>query len=119
MKIGCPTVSSQTGQICMCGRAQEVPAATGCPIAVEQAAPFQFRPQGRAQEREKPGEAVAPLSEEGAAAQQQIHQQRGPHLPAHGAGVVPEEVGQLQRLFEFLEEYLDAPAAAQAFLRQG
>jgi hypothetical protein len=46
---------------------------------------------------------VAPLAEEGAEAQQQIHQQGRPHLPAHGAGVVPEKVGQLQRLFEFLE----------------
>jgi hypothetical protein len=28
-----------------------------------------------------------------------------------GVGVMAEEVGQLQRLFEFLEEHLDTPAA--------
>jgi hypothetical protein len=33
-------------------------------------------------------------------------------LPAHGVGVVAEEVGQLECLLEFLEEHFNAPAAA-------
>jgi hypothetical protein len=72
MKIGCPIASRQTGQIGLFGRAQEAPAAAGCPIAVEQAAQIQSLPQRRAQQREQPGKAVAPLAQEGAEAQQQI-----------------------------------------------
>lgn len=48
----------------------------------------------------------------GAEAQQHIGQQRGPDLAFDGAFAVAQEVGQLERLFEFLEEDFDAPAAA-------
>lgn len=54
----------------------------------------------------------APLAQAGAEAQQQINQQGRPDLPAHGVGVVAEEVGQLECLLEFLEEHFNAPAAA-------
>ena len=112
----CPTVFSvQSWQVGRFGRAQEVPAATGCPTAFEQAAPLPSLPEGRSQEREEPGEAMAPLAQEGAEAQQQIHQQRGPDLPAHGVGVVPEEVGQLERLFELLEEHLPSTTTISPF----
>jgi len=112
MKSGCPTVSSPAWQIGLFGRAHEVPAATGCPIAVEQAAQIQALPQRGAQQREEAGEAVAPLAQERTEAQQQIHQQRGPNLPSHGVGVVSEEVRQLERLLQFLEEDFDAPTTA-------
>ena len=113
MTSGCPTASSvQAGQVGLFGRAQETPAATGCPTAFEQVGPIPSLPEGRSQEREETSEAVAPLAQEGAEAQEEIDQQRGPHLPAHGVGVVAEKVGQLEGLFEFLEEHLDAPAAA-------
>jgi len=112
MSIGCPIGSSEAWQIGLLGRAQEVPAATGCPIAVEELAQVEALPQGGPDQGEEAGEAVAPLAQEGAEAQQQIDQQRGPHLPADGVGVVAEEVGQLEGLLEFLEEDLDAPAAA-------
>src|SRR5438445_3496951 len=112
MKIGCPMASSQAGQIGLLGRAQEATASFGCPIALEQAAQVQPLPQRRPQQREEPGETVAPLAQPGAEAQQQIHQERGPHLPAHGLSVVSEKVGQLERLLQFLKEHFDAPAAA-------
>ena len=112
MNCGYPIGLSVTRQIGLLWRAEKVAAATGCPIAFEQAVPSQFLPQGRTDQGEEPGEAVSPLAEAGPEAQQQIDEQGRPHLPAHGVGVVAEEVGQLQGLFEFLEKYLDAPAAA-------
>ena len=112
MNFGCPIGLSVTWQIGLLGRAEETAAATGCPIDFQQAAPGQFLPQGRTHQGKEPGETVAPLAEAGPEAQQQIDEQGRPHLPAHGVGVVAEEVGQLQGLFEFLEEHLDTPAAA-------
>jgi len=47
--------------------------------------------------------------------QQDEDQQGGPNLELHRVGVVPEEVPQLQRLFELLEKHLDAPTAAIEF----
>ncbi len=109
---GCPTGSAKAGQIGLLRRAQEPSAASGCPIDFQQAAQFQFLPQGRADQCKEPGKAVAPLAQVGAEAQEHIGQERRPDLPFDGVGVVAEEVGQLQSLFEFLEEDLDAPAAA-------
>ena len=37
-------------------------------------------------------------------AQQQVRQQPGPDLPLDGLLVVADEVGELERLLEFLEE---------------
>ena len=69
-------------------------------------------PQCRADQGEEAGKAVRPLTQPGAEAQQDIGQQRRPDLPAHGVGAVAQKVGQLEGLFEFLEEGFDAPAAA-------
>ena len=63
--IGCPTGLAEAHQISLLGRAQETSAATGCPIAFQEAAQFQFLPQGRVDEGKEPGEAVAPLTQEG------------------------------------------------------
>lgn len=107
MRIGCPIGLSLTRQISLLWRAEEAAAATGCPIAFEQAAPVEFLPQGRTHQGKEPGEAVSPLAEAGPETQQQIDEQGRPHLPAHGVGVVTEKVGQLQGLFEFLEEHFN------------
>ena len=109
---GCPTGSAEAGQIGLLRRAQKAPSAIGCPIALQKAAQFQFLPEGRADQCKEPGKAVAPLAQVGAETQEDIGQQRRPHLPFDGVGVVAEKVGQLEGLFEFLEEDLDAPAAA-------
>ena len=109
---GCPTGSAEARQIGLLRRAQKAAAPTGCPIDFQQAAEFPVLPEGRADQGEEPGEAVAPLTQVRTEAQEHIGQQRRPHLPFDGVGVVAEEVGQLQGLFEFFEEDLDAPAAA-------
>src|SRR5512135_2148684 len=112
MAIGCPIELSKARQIRLLRCSQEAPAATGCPIGFQQAAQLEFLPERRTHQSEEPGEAVAPLAEEGAEAQQQVNQQGRPYLPPHRIGVVAEEVGQLERLLEFLEKDLDAPTAA-------
>jgi len=111
-RSGCPTGSAKARQIGLLWRAQEAAATTGCPIEFEQAAEFPELPEGRTDQGEEPGEAVAPLAQMGAEAQQHIGQQGGPNLPFDGPFTVAEEVGQLEGLFEFLEEGFDAPAAA-------
>src|SRR5690348_6768251 len=112
MAIGCPTDSSESRQIGLLRCAEKASTASGCPIDLQQTSQFELLPERRTHQSKEPGEAVAPLAEERAKAQQEVHQQRGPHLPSHRIGVVAKEVGQLERLLELLEEDLDAPAAA-------
>src|SRR5512137_1914351 len=112
MRGGCPLASSESGEKSLLRRAQKASAASGCPIDFQQAAQFEFLPQGRAQQGKEAGETVRPLAEPGAEAQQNIGQERGPDLPLHGVGAVAEEVGQLEGLLDLLEEHLDLPAAA-------
>ena len=79
---GCPIRSAEAGQIGLLRRAQETTAAAGCPIDFQQAAQFAVLPEGRADEREQPGEAVRPLAQVSTEAQQDIRQQGDPDLPA-------------------------------------
>ncbi len=72
MRIGCPTALTEPGQIGLLGRAEKASAASGFPIDFQQTAQFEFLPQRRAQQRKEPGEAVAPLAEPAAEAQQEI-----------------------------------------------
>ena len=111
MRVGYPTASTESGQKGLLWRAQKAAPATGCPIGFEQAAQFEFLPQRGAQQRKEAGETMRPLTEPRAAAQQHIGQERGPDLPLHGVGAVAQEVRQLERLFDLLEEHLDLPAA--------
>jgi ribose transport system substrate-binding protein len=60
MSNGCPIGSSQAWQIGLLRCAEKLAAATGCPIAVEELAQIKPLPQRGADQREKPGEAVAP-----------------------------------------------------------
>jgi len=104
--------STESGQKGLLWRSQEPAATTGCPIDFEQAAEFEFLPQGRAQQGKEAGETVAPLAQPGREAQQHIGQQGRPHLPADRVGGVTQEVRQLEGLFDLFEKHLDAPAAA-------
>ena len=99
---GCPIGLAEAGQIGLFGLAEEASAASGCPTAFQETAQIQFLPKGRAEQGEEAGETVAPSSQPGAEAQQEVSQQGRPDLPAHGMGVVPQKVGQLEGLFEFL-----------------
>ena len=105
--IGCPTGSAEAGQIGLFGLAEEVTAAFGCPTAFQEAAQIQFLPESRADQGEEADETVVTVSQSGAEAQHHTGQQGRSDLPVHGVGVVVQKVGQLQGLFEFLEEGFD------------
>src|ERR1035438_9073578 len=79
-------------QIGLLRRAQEASAATGCPIDFQQAAEFAVLPEGRADQGEEPGEAVTPLAQMGAEAQEHIGQQRRPDLPLNSVCGVAQKV---------------------------
>jgi len=72
MRIGYPIASTESGQKGLLWSAQKPAAAAGYPINFEHAAEFEFLPQGRAQQGKEPAEAVAPLTQPGAEAQQHI-----------------------------------------------
>ena len=55
---------------------------------------------------------MAPVGKETHIPQQQVGQQRRPNLPANGVGAGAQKVGQLQRLFDLLEENFNRPTAA-------
>jgi len=55
---------------------------------------------------------MGPFAEESLETQQHIKQKGNPDLPAHGVGGIAQEVAQLKRLLDLLEEDLDFPAAA-------
>src|ERR1700744_745088 len=82
---GCPMGSAEAGQIGLLRRPQEAAAATGCPIDFQEAAQFAVLPEGRTDQGEEAGEAVRPLSQVSAEAQEDIGQQGGPDLPFDGA----------------------------------
>ena len=84
----------------------------GCPTAAEQFREIAPQPQRRTHIREQPRETVRPPLAPGEEAQQQMHEERGPHLPLHRVGAVAEKIHQLHTLFELFEEGLDLPAAA-------
>ena len=117
MRGGCLTASTEFGQIGLLRRAQEPSAATGCPIGFQQAAPFRLLPERGAQQRKEPGEAVAPLTQPRTEAQQDIGQERRPHLPAHGVGAVAQEVRQLKGLLELFEEHFELAQEREAVAR--
>src|SRR6266699_3919983 len=54
---------------------------------------------------------MRPLRQETQVAQQHVDQERHPDLPAHRVGVVSQEIAQLQRLLDLLEEHFDLPPA--------
>ena len=54
---------------------------------------------------------MAPLADPSTEAQQHIGQERSPHLPAHGVGIMPQEVGQLESLLDLFEKHFDFPSA--------
>lgn len=67
-------------------------------------------PQNGAQEREESAEGMSPLVMPGHETQQKIRQQGCPYLPSDGVLAVSEEVRELKRLLDLLEEHLHAPA---------
>ena len=77
---------------------------------MQQGEQVEFLPHGGADEGKKARESVLPAALAGLKADEQIGQQGGPDLPAHGVGAVAEEVGELEVLFDLLEENFYRPA---------
>src|ERR1700709_2898988 len=97
------------------GLSQATKAAFGCPIAFEQRAQVVALPQGRADHGPEAAEAMPPTTDKTGKAQQHVTQERVPELPTHRVGIVAQEVPDLQRLFDLLEEDLNLPATAVEF----
>lgn len=104
--------STKSRQIGLVRCPEETSAACGSPIDLEQAAPVEFLPKYRSDQGEEPRETMAPLAEKGGKAQEQVSQHGCPHLQAHRVSIGTQEVRQLERLLEFLEEELNPPSAA-------
>ena len=94
-----------------CGKYGSV-RAVGCPIAAQEFAEVRFHPQRASHDPDTAREAAPPAGDVAQKAQQQVRQQPGPDLPLDGLLVGSDEVLQLERLLEFLEEQLDCPARA-------
>ena len=75
-----------------------------CPIAAQEFQQIDFAPQNRSGDGEHACEAMAPLGEVTQVTEENVSQQGHPNLPADGVGVVPEEVSDLQGLFDLFEE---------------
>src|SRR5690242_17113732 len=106
-ELGCPMELAKTRQVSLLRLAQKAQRSFGCPIAFQKTQQVEFLPKGRAQQCKQTDETVAPATDKGAKAQQHLHQQRRPDLPAHGVGIVSQEIGQLQTLFKLFKKYFD------------
>ena len=82
-----------------------------CPTESQQIPQVNFSPERRSQQREEPGERVAPAAHHAQKAHQDKKQQRRPDLPADRVGAVAQEIAQLQALLNLLKEHFDLPAA--------
>lgn len=74
-----------------------------CPIELQQGEQVEAIPGHAADEGEKPGEAVLPCAQKGLEAQEQVQEQGGPDLPAHGVGAMAEEIAELEGLLDLIE----------------
>jgi len=78
-----------------------------CPIECQSLSEVEPVPDYGSYHGEDAREAVWPLGAPSLEAQQHIHQQSRPELPADGLLGVAEEVADLQGLFDLFEEDLD------------
>ena len=90
-----------------------------CPIGSQQSKQIDALPERGARYREEPRKAVAPVGQVRLETQQHVDQQCGKNLPAHGIGTMSQETGELQSLFDLLEEHFDVPAPTIQIARRG
>ena len=109
--LAVPQASCESRQIGLFRGGAEPARGVGCPIGIDQGMQAPPAPEDGPDDREQARETVRPAVDERQIAQQQMHQQSHPRLPAHGVGAVAEEVRELERLLDLLEEHLDVPAA--------
>ena len=87
----------------------------GCPIGLKKSGKVPAVPKRCTHYGEQPLEAVIPFVHERQTTHEQMNQQSHPDLPSNGVGTMAEEVGELKRLLNLLEEYLDVPTTAVKF----
>ncbi len=102
----------ESGQFALGRRGGESAGTRCCPTVFQQCGEVAPQPQRGAHIGEQAREAVRPVVAPSEKAKEEMHEQRGPDLPLHGVGAVAEEVDELHRLLELLEEHFDLPAAA-------
>lgn len=77
---------------------------------LEQSRKAPSTPKHPLDEGKKSAERPFPIAQPCCEAQEQISEQGGPYLPLDGVFARSEEIGELERLFDFLEEHLDSPS---------
>jgi hypothetical protein len=85
---------------------------TCCPTESKQIPEVNFSPERGSQQREEPGERMAPAANDAEKPHQDVEQQRRPELPADRICAVAQEIAQLQALLDLFKEHFDLPAAA-------
>ena len=109
LKLGAE-ISFKTGQKTL-GRGWRIfGSAACCPTGFCKAVEIVFAPQVGTQQAVKPLEAAAPLAGHRLVTEQDINQQRAPHLPKDRIFAVAEKIAQLQRLLDLLEKRFDRPS---------
>ena len=74
-----------------------------------------MHPHGTADDPRETREAQLPFASELDEAEQEVDDKPDPHLPLHRSLVVSDEVPDLARLLELLEECLDPPSCLVQF----
>ena len=110
-----PQLLDEPRQIRLFRRGAHTPGRFGCPIGFNKGGQVPAMPKRCAYHSEQALEAVIPSVHERQATHEQMNQQSHPNLPANGVGTMAEEVGELERLLNLLEEYLDVPTATVKF----
>lgn len=114
-QLAVPQHLAEPRQIRQFRRSSYAPGRFGCPIGFKQDRQIPATPQRCPYNREQALEAMFPSVDERKAAHEKMDQKPHPDLPPNGVGAVAEEVGELKRLLDLLEEHLDIPAAAVEF----
>ena len=110
-QLAVPQHLDEPRQICLFRSSSYATGWFGCPIGFKQRGQVPSTPKRGSYDGEQALETVIPSVHELETAHQQMDEQSGPYLPAHGIGAVAKKIGELERLFDFFKEHLDVPAA--------
>ena len=83
-----------------------------CPIEDQRLDEVDLQPHPAAHDPDETGEALRPRGQELRVVQEHVDEKPDPDLPLHRVLVVADEVRELERLLELLEEHLDVPPSA-------
>ena len=113
--LAVPQLLDEPRQIRLFRRGAHARGRFGCPIGLKKGGKVPAVPKRCTHYGEQPLEAVIPSVHERQTTHEQMNQQSHPDLPSNGVGTMAEEVGELKRLLNLLEEDLDVPTAAVKF----